>query len=289
MNPLVKWSFTAIGTEWSVETDSPLSKDEQTSVTQIIEMFEQVYSRFRADSLVSTIASDGTGDYEFPPSIRELYSLYLALEEITDGAVNPLVGRSLEQLGYNAQYSLQSTGAYTPPSLATSTRLENTILHVDEPLLIDIGAIGKGYLADQVATIITAGHTEYVVDASGDIAVQRKHPETIGLEDPRDPARIIGIVRLSDLSLCASATNRRAWGDGLHHVIDARTGQPTNSSIIATWAIAPTTVLADALATALFFTSPEKLQSRLGDFYYVTMRQDGSVTHNIEPIGELYV
>lgn len=289
MKPLVKWSFSAVGTEWSVETDTPLSNDERNSITQLIEVFEQTYSRFRANSLVSTIARDGAGDYTFPSNFVELYSIYLELEQLTDGAVNPLVGHSLEQLGYDAKYSLQSTGVYTPPSLATSTRLENTTLHVDEPLLIDIGAIGKGYLADQVATIIAAGHTEYVVDASGDIAVQRKHPETIGLEDPRDPARIIGVVRLSNLSLCASATNRRAWGDGLHHVIDARTGQSTDSSIIATWAIAPTTVLADALATALFFTSPEKLKSRLGSFYYVTMRRDGSVTHNIEPIGELYV
>ena len=42
----------------------------------------------------------------------------------------------------------------------------------------------------------------------------------------------------------SSATNRRAWGNGLHHVIDATTGLPTRN-VIATWAIAETALEAD--------------------------------------------
>ncbi|MGB4762486.1 MAG: FAD:protein FMN transferase [Candidatus Saccharimonas sp.] len=287
MKPLVKYTFSCIGTDWSIETETPLTKDERSTISKLIDTFEQVYSRFREDSLIS-VAGRSAGDYEFPVSFVELYQLYLALEHVTDGAVNPLVGRSLEQLGYDARYSLHPTGTYLPPPLSTSTQLTGTTLHTTQPLLIDIGAIGKGYLVDQVATLIAPNHTEYVVDASGDVAIRRHQPETIGLEDPRDPSRIIGVVHLTDLSLCASATNRRAWGDDLHHIIDARSGQPTDSPIIATWAVASTTVLADTLATALFFVSPDKLYSSFGNFYYATMNRDGSVTHNIEPIGELY-
>ena len=44
----------------------------------------------------------------------------------------------------------------------------------------------------------------------------------------------IGMIALvHDGALCSSATNRRAWGDGLHHVIDAMTGLPTRD-VIAT-------------------------------------------------------
>ena len=52
----------------------------------------------------------------------------------------------------------------------------------------------------------------------------RGAPQRIGLEHPFDPRRAIGVWEVTDAALCASATNRRAWGDGLHHVLDARTG-----------------------------------------------------------------
>ncbi len=51
--------------------------------------------------------------------------------------------------------------------------------------------------------------------------------------------RAIGVVELDpEDALCGSATNRRAWGDGLHHVLDGRTGRPTND-IVATWVVVP--------------------------------------------------
>ena len=36
------------------------------------------------------------------------------------------------------------------------------------------------------------------------------------------------------MAIAASAANRRAWGDGLHHVLDAVTGEPVRG-VVATW------------------------------------------------------
>ena len=96
-----------------------------------------------------------------------------------------------------------------------------------------------------------------VVDAGGDIAV-RGAPQRIGLEHPFDERRAIGVWEVADAALCASAVNRRAWGDGLHHVLDARTGAPVRT-VAATWAVAPTAMRADAIATALFFDGGPRL------------------------------
>ncbi len=289
MKPLAKFSFDAIGTHWSVETERPLTPTEKEAITQTIAEFDRTYSRFRSDSLMSRISRGKDNTYTFPSSITERYDIYTQLEQSTDGAVNPLVGQSLERLGYDAKYSLQPNGdTFVPPPFSSVATLHGTTLELTQPVLIDIGAIGKGYLVDQIAELLAQTHQEFVVDASGDIFVHRNTPEVIGLEDPLDPSRAIGEVRITNLSLCASATNRRVWGDNLHHVIDARTGLPSTTDIIATWAIASTTVIADALATALFFAEPQDLLHRFGDFYYVTMKQDGSVSHNITPIGELY-
>ena len=58
--------------------------------------------------------------------------------------------------------------------------------------------------------------------------------------------------------MAGSAVNRRTWGAGLHHIIDARTGAPA-TSVVASWAAAPDAGMADGLATAAFFVDVETL------------------------------
>ncbi len=122
---------------------------------------------------------------------------------------------------------------------------------------------------DLVAALVPG---EVVVDASGDLAV-RGMPQRVALEHPYDPRRAIGVVTVTDGALCASAANRRTWGDGLHHVLDARTGLPVRT-VAATWALADSAMIADAAATALFFEGgPEFAHAH--DVHWVRMLTDG--------------
>jgi thiamine biosynthesis lipoprotein len=273
--------FEAIGTPWIIETDTPLSTVKMQRIDEIIDEFDQVYSRFRADSLVSRARVEAPGSFVFPDSIAKLYDTYVALERITNGAVNPLVGSALEHWGYDAQYSLKPTEAAPPKpaSLAKTIARAGPVLTYREPVLLDIGAIGKGYLIDMVAEYMAQHHVYYVIDAGGDMAISTATPYVIGLEHPLDFTRVIGKVSLRDQSICGSSPNRRAWGEGLHHIIDGTTGRPAKNDIIATWAIANTTMLADALATALFFVSAATLAHHFGDFQHVIMRADMSVEY----------
>jgi thiamine biosynthesis lipoprotein len=98
-------------------------------------------------------------------------------------------------------------------------------------------------------------------------------PVTVALEHPYDPTRAIGTVELRGRALCASASNRRVWADGLHHVVDACTGRSV-ATVVATWVLAEDTMTADALATALFFAEPEALSTEFA-FDFVTVFSDG--------------
>ena len=76
--------------------------------------------------------------------------------------------------------------------------------------LIDVGAAGKGLLADQMgAWLEREGVEEYLVDASGDLLVRCAEPLRLGLEEPgsteEDP-RVVGVVELARGALCASGT-----------------------------------------------------------------------------------
>jgi len=252
-----------------------------------VEAFDRTYSRFREDSLVARIA--GTpGSYEFPDDAPPLFDLYRRLYEATDAAVSPLVGRALESMGYDSAYSLRAA-----PERAAVPRWEDAVawngraLSTVRPVVLDVGAAGKGYLVDIVGEVLAAGGvTAFVIDASGDIVHRGDVPLRVGLEHPLDTSRAIGVVTIANGALCASASNRRSWGDGLHHIIDATTGLPVRS-VIATWAVAATGLEADGLATALFLAEPARLAEHF-DFDYVRMFADGRVDSSPTLNGDLF-
>src|SRR5699024_9455254 len=103
----------------------------------------------------------------------------------------------------------------------------------------------------------------------------RGGPRRIGLEHPYDTSRAIGVWEGTYAALCASATNRRAWGDGLHHVLDARKGEPVRT-IAATVSVAGPAKRADAIATALFVDGAPRLAHEWGASW-VRMATDGRV------------
>jgi len=164
---------------------------------------------------------------------------------------------------------------------------EGTTLVSQRPLVLDVGAAGKGYLVDLLSALLQdAGHTEFVVDGSGDLRHAGPVDLQVGLEHPFEPRQVIGTVPLRDRALCASAVNRRAWGDGLHHILDARNGHPTRE-VVATWVITDDALTADGLATALFFTDMETL-TRTFSFSGVRMFRDGSAEISRTFPGEVF-
>jgi thiamine biosynthesis lipoprotein len=290
------FSFEAIGTRWEIETDEPLSRGVQERVLGRVERFDATYSRFRADSLVARVAAAPAGGrFEFPEDSIALFDLYDRLHAATAGAVDPLVGRDLELLGYDSAYSLTpapeavraEAHAQGRPAWPKDVHREGTTLVTRRPLVIDVGAAGKGYLVDLVSGILgEAGFDPFVVDGGGDLRHRGASGIRVGLEHPFEPGLVIGVGNLHDRALCASAVNRRAWGDGLHHVLDARTGVPVRD-VAATWVVADDAATADGLATALFFTKGDRLAEAFR-FSFVRMFADGRAEISRDFDGELF-
>lgn len=281
------WRFEAIGTGWQIDTPRPLGGVLEHAILDRIAGFDRTYSRFRDDSLVARIATT-PGRHVFPDDAAALFDVYRALYEATDGAMSPLVGAALDRLGYDRTYSLRATAPAIPaPGWDAAVAWDGTALTTLRPVSVDVGAAGKGYLVDIVAAMLAAsGVDEFIVDASGDIVHHGAEPIRVGLEHPLDTTKAIGVVSIANGAICASASNRRVWGDGLHHVLDATTGLPTRE-IIATWAMAETALAADAIATALFFADPARLAERF-EFSYVRMHATGRVESSPHLDGELF-
>lgn len=281
--PRYSWQFEAIGTHWSIETTEPLGRL-QEKIAKRIETFDATYSRFRDDSLVAKV-SQSAGEYHFPSDAKQLVQLYQSLYDATDGAVSPLVGTALSDAGYDSDYSFVERQVRDVPTWNDAMEWKGETVTIKRPVLLDFGAAGKGYLVDLIAVMLErGGHSDFVIDASGDICV-RGNVQTVGLENPYDSTSVIGVVNVTQASLCASATNRRAWGKW-HHVIDAKTSKPTDG-IVATWVMADSTMVADGLATALFFVGPDKLND--WQFEYVRLDKSGHIDKSPGFVGELFV
>jgi thiamine biosynthesis lipoprotein len=282
---MASWRFEAIGTHWEIETVDPLGEEARGRVAAEIDRFDREWSRFRADSLVRALGRDGGRIVS--RDAGPMLDAYRELSGATAGAVNPLVADSLAALGYDAAYSLVPGAPVAAPD-AWEERVSWTGGEVTAsvPALLDVGALGKGRLVDLVAGVLTDVPGDLVVDAGGDIRV-RGAGVRIALEHPYDPQKAIGVVEVQDRALCASATNRRAWGNGLHHVLDARTGEPVRTWA-ATWALAPEAMTADAAATALFFDGGPALAAAWG-VEWVRMSTDGRVQRSPGCSAELFL
>lgn len=290
--PQLHTQFDAIGTHWQIDIpdDRPQTAVHATlkRIHQRIAEFDQAYSRFRADSLVTTISKQA-GRYRLPADSGPMMSLYQQLYHLTDGLVTPLVGQLLADAGYDAQYSLQVQRPLTPPPGWEETLVyQKPYLTTKKPVLLDFGAAGKGYLVDLVCELLEAEKIcNYCVDAGGDIRYRATDNTAlrVGLENPSNTKQVIGISTLVNQSICGSAINRRAWGN-FNHVMNPVTLQSV-SSILATWVVADTTLIADAIATCLFFAPPEILSKEFL-FSYLILKSDYSVEKSPNFPAELF-
>ncbi|NOJ61628.1 FAD:protein FMN transferase [Arthrobacter sp. 260] len=281
-----RFSFDAIGTVWQIDTPAKLSPEARAAVAAVIEEYDAVYSRFRRDSRVFVLTEGGS--ITLPPSGEALGSLYRTLYSLTNGAMSPLVGGSLEQLGYDAGYSFMPRGAPVPATAWDETfQWDGTIIRSTLPVTIDVGAAGKGQLVDLVSeSLRRAGYPQHTIDAGGDMLAVGPSALRVALEHPYTPDSAIGVVTLQNRALCASASNRRRWADGLHHVLDATTGRCVDT-VVATWVLADSALIADALATALFFVPPDVLLAEF-EFDYVRITSEGRAHYSSSLAGALF-
>jgi thiamine biosynthesis lipoprotein len=208
-----------------------------------------------------------------------LFSYYKKFYDITDGKVTPLIGDVLSDAGYNLEYTLVQSKTLDRP-LPWDEVLEYRYpkLVVKKKTTLDFGAGGKGYLIDIISSLMEKeGIEEYCIDAGGDMLVRNSTitPLQVGLEDPEDINKVIGTVSLVNQSIAGSAGNRRVWGE-FHHIIDPETLTSPRHTL-GLWVIAQNTILADLLATALFFTEPSILAEHF-QFEFLVVHADRSIT-----------
>lgn len=266
MNEPQTFSYESMGTGWAVSIWDDIPSQELNILKEdIIRMssdFDHTYSRFIQSSLIWKLAKL-QGVQEVPTDLVRMLRLYETLHALSGGKLNPLVGFALSDLGYDETYSLQKKEAIrSVPDFSSTLRiLDDNHIELHDFVLIDLGALGKGYFVDTIASYLKQkGMQRFLVNGSGDIYYKGNGiPLRAGLEDPNDTSKVLGVLEITDGALCASAGNRRTWGE-YHHTLDPDS-LTSPREIAASWVKAPSAALSDGLCTCLMLTEPERYTS----------------------------
>lgn len=231
-----------------------------------VEILEQCWSRFRADSELSLLNErSGRGPVEMSADLETLVLVMFEAAEWTHGAFDPTVLQSMRSLGYDVDFAsvvardtmsdLREVLSPTPGMSGIRIDTERHTISLPAGIGLDPGAIGKGLAADIVASEIHAtGADGVLVNLGGDVSVRGTaagQPWVVGIRDDRQPGSpVVAEVRLEGdrRAVATSSSLRRRW-NGRHHVIDPLTGLPATADIAQATVIAPSGWQAEAATT----------------------------------------
>ena len=243
MAPLATRTFAAPGTTAQVTVTTLAAIDQaERALRRELDAIDRSCSRFRPDSELSRLnAAEGR-----PTRVSTLLldALEVAIEAalITDGLVDPTVGRALVAIGYDRDFAGVSTSAprarvhlvVAPGWQAITLDRKRRLAQIPRSARIDLGATAKALAADRAAAAAYAATGSGVlVSLGGDITVAGPAPQggfAIRVTDDHHDLDGPGpTVAIASGGLATSSTVVRRWRAGdadRHHIVDPRTGSP---------------------------------------------------------------
>lgn len=243
----------------------------------LVDELEDQMSAFRPDSELSRL-NRSAGPVRVKPRLFALFQLARRLHAETGGAVDIATGRLSAVWGFSRRDGTIPTDEQRAEALADSGMDQLELDERDETIrfrrpgvLINLGAIGKGYALDRCAESLAAGGLDtFMIQAGASSVLARgstspsaTFPDAagwvVGLGHPLREGKRLGEICLRDRALATSGSAKqffRHQGRRYSHILDPRTGRPAEGVLSAT-VLAPTAAEADAVSTALFVMGPE--------------------------------
>ncbi len=167
----------------------------------------------------------------------------------------------------------------------------NRVSMTDAKGKINLGGIGKGYIADRAAEHLESlGVYSGIVNFGGNIVAIGSNddkPFKIGIKDPNNTSGdVLGAVSVNDATVVTSGVYERCFeqdGKVYHHILDVKTGYPVDTDVMSVTLVAAKGRSADcdALSTTCLILGVEegmKLIESVGGIDAVFVDVDGNIT-----------
>ena len=219
---------------------------------------ERTCTRFDPQSELMRLSTSVGTPVPASAILFEAVRFALAIAEESGGAFDPAVGHAMEQRGFDREHR---TGAVVRTAAGDGSWRdveldpERRTITLRRPLLLDLGAVAKGLAVDTAARELRPS-TDFAIDAGGDLYLGGCNPQgspwSVGIRHPRRDGALIDSLRVSNQAVCTSGDYERPG-----HILDPANRQPASAVASAT-VVAPSAMLADALATAAFVLGPSE-------------------------------
>jgi FAD:protein FMN transferase len=144
---------------------------------------------------------------------------------------------------------------------------DNQIELQDKGMVINLGAIAKGTIADEMkAYLQSRGVTSALINLGGNVLAVGSKPDgssfVIGIQDPDSPrGDYLMSIRINDESVVSSGDYERYFeykGKIYHHILNPKTGFPAETNIKQVTIVTGVSQTADGLSTSVLLLGVHK-------------------------------
>lgn len=213
---------------------------------------------------------------------------------LTQGAFDVTVGPLVKLWGFETEQPAVPSDEAIAAACALvdykALAINDTSVRLAPGMCVSLGGIGKGAAADRMCEILHAhGVDGAMLSLGGNVQTIGTRPNgadwRIAVQDPASADRVVGVIEAHDAAVVTSGAYQRGFTeDGVyyHHILDPKTGRPSDSGLISATAVAESGAFSDALSTALFVLGEEKalaLYRAENSFEMILVTADGRVLY----------
>jgi thiamine biosynthesis lipoprotein len=295
----ISWEGRVMGTDACliVITDEVWAGEEDLRrAEEDLHETERVLSRFREDSELSRLNREG----RLVAGMRLLTAVWAAAgaHVLSGGLLDPRVIGSLEILGYreslpHGEVEVARRPGSLPPVDDMGSWIDKATGSITLPpgTRLDLAGVGKALGIGWAALRLAGRHAGVLVDVGGDVVALGCDAQCKPWRIAVDHGEVVGQFEGSPLAVATSTTTLRAWkagGKAAHHLIDPRTGEPSEGEFAYATVTAPTILEADLAAKHLILEGREAMRHfSEEELRAVVTDREGNTEYLGGPEGEL--
>lgn len=239
---------------------------------ELCQKYDTMFSNRIEDSEISKINNAKGNPVEVSAETLTLIETGIYYSELSDGAFDITISPVSTLWDFKSE----------PPAVPSEDTIADAVSHVDYHSIIiegntvrltdpeagiDVGALAKGFIADQLKEYLKEeGVKHALINLGGNVLALGTKLDgsdyNIGIQKPFDESgEPITSVKISDQSVVTSGIYQRYFqqdGKLYHHILDPKTGYPCENSLYSVSIITDSSLTADALSTTCFLLGYEK-------------------------------
>ena len=291
------YTDTLFDTVISVQIFDSVDEDVLKGCEKLCKKYDSMFSNKIEDSEISRINSAGGNPVEVSKETIKLIKKGIYYSEMSDGAFDITIAPVSSLWDFKAE----TPSVPSPEAIAEAVShvnyeniiiRDNTVKLADPQAGIDLGAIAKGYIADQIKDYLEEeGVRHAMINLGGNVLAMGSKLDgsdyNIGIQKPFDETgEPITSVKISDKSVVTSGIYQRyfkADGKIYHHILDPNTGYPCENNLYSVTILTDSSLTADALSTTCFLLGYDqgmKLINQLDNVDAVFITNDNQIHYS---------